>query len=305
MIRCVHGIAAVALAASVCLVAEAQQLPVHMVQPGETLASVAQRYYGDPRREAVLAQENALGATESVLSPGMPLLVPTAFFYRVSAGETWKAIAKQLYGSESRAFVLVKANDGKARKDPGEGAELLVPYPIRHVATAGESIADVAKRYLPDDKDAVRLIRRFNGLKAPRLDRGQLVLVPAQGLRLSAEGEELLQAAVARSGQGEARSVQAEAAAQVPILIEHVTRGAFAEAVALGNQLLGRGRLTTAQEVTIQRELATAYVALDRKDLAVAAFRAALTRQPNLELDTVATSPKVLAALKEARGIQE
>ena len=33
---------------------------VHVVRPGETLASIAQRYYGDPRRESVLVAENGL-----------------------------------------------------------------------------------------------------------------------------------------------------------------------------------------------------------------------------------------------------
>lgn len=299
---CAAGVAVIVLSLSPSVLA--QQLPVHFVQPGETLASIAQRYYGDPRREVVLAQENALGANEATLVPGTPLVVPTVFFYRVATGETWKAIAQRLYGAENRAFVLVQANGGKLRQDPEEGAELLIPYPVRHFVAGSESVADVAKRYLPDDKDAARLIRRFNGLKGMRLERGQLVLVPARGLSLSAEGDALLQAAIARTGQGEARSVQAEATAKVPILIDHVTKGAYAEAVALGNQLLGRGQLTTAQEVTIQRELAAAYVALDRRDLAVAAFKAALKRQPNLELDTVTTSPKVLDALQEAKVTQ-
>ena len=59
--------------------------------------------------------------------------------------------------------------------------------------------------------------------------------------------------------------------------------------------------LTGNQVVTIQRHLGTAYVALGRMDLAVNAFRAALTRQPDLQLDTVRTSPRVMRAFEEAR----
>ncbi len=281
----------------------AQQLPVHMVQKGETLASIAQRYYGEPRHEAALQQENGLSESAAKnLPPGMPLVVPTVFLYRVSSGESWKSIAQALYGSEDRAFVLLQANKGRARVQPDEGTQLLIPYPIRHVAKAGETVTQVARLYLSNSKEGARLIRRFNGLKSTRLDRGQLVLVPARSLRLSEEGEKLLQNAALRAGQGEVRSVQAEAAAKVPVLIDQVQRGAYAESVALGNQLLGRGGLTVTQEVTIHRELAAAYVALDRSDLAVASFQAALARQPNLELDTITTSPKVLAALAAARG---
>ena len=75
----------------------------------------------------------------------------------------------------------------------------------------------------------------------------------------------------------------------------------FAEAVALGNRLLGTQSLSSTQVVTIEKELAVAYVALERADLAEAAFRAALALQPNLELDTVRTSPRVLEAFKRAK----
>jgi len=44
-----------------------------------------------------------------------------------------------------------------------------------------------------------------------------------------------------------------------------------------------------------------AYVALERTDLAEASFRVALAMQPNLELDTVRTSPRVLEAFNRAK----
>ena len=53
--------------------------------------------------------------------------------------------------------------------------------------------------------------------------------------------------------------------------------------------------------MTIQRELAVAYVALDRPDLAIEAFVAALDRQPELALDSRDTSPTVQASLQSAR----
>ncbi|MBW2507352.1 MAG: LysM peptidoglycan-binding domain-containing protein, partial [Deltaproteobacteria bacterium] len=36
----------------------AQAVYTHAVQSGDTLASIAQRYYGDPTREAVLREAN-------------------------------------------------------------------------------------------------------------------------------------------------------------------------------------------------------------------------------------------------------
>ena len=83
--------------------------------------------------------------------------------------------------------------------------------------------------------------------------------------------------------------------------MQQVKKAEFAEAVSLGNRLLGTQSLTSTQVVTIQKELAVAYVALDRTDLAEASFRAALALQPNLELDTIRTSPRVLEAFNRAK----
>ena len=94
---------------------------------------------------------------------------------------------------------------------------------------------------------------------------------------------------------------QDEVESALPELIQQVEQARFAEAVALGNRLLGATSLTSTQAVTIQQELGVAYVALERSDLAEAAFRAALGLQPNLELDTVKTSPRVLEAFNQAK----
>ena len=60
--RLARVLAAAALALFMTLVASglasAQAAIVHMVKPGETLASIADLYYGDPRRESVLVAEN-------------------------------------------------------------------------------------------------------------------------------------------------------------------------------------------------------------------------------------------------------
>ncbi|MGB5285610.1 MAG: tetratricopeptide repeat protein, partial [Polyangiales bacterium] len=67
----------------------------------------------------------------------------------------------------------------------------------------------------------------------------------------------------------------------------------------------GTPSLSSTQVVTIEKELAAAYVALERLDLAEASFRSALALQPNLELDTVRTSPRVLEAFNRAKHPSE
>ena len=137
------SLALVAMAANV----EAQAVYTHAVQEGDTFASIAQRYYGDPTREAVLREANRMkGAGENGLVPGSWLFVPVVTFYRVEKDETWQSIAARFYGRPSRAAVLVDANRGNRRVQPDEGAELLIPYPLRHVVAPGDTLAKIAER---------------------------------------------------------------------------------------------------------------------------------------------------------------
>jgi hypothetical protein len=126
--------------------------------------------------------------------------------------------------------------------------------------------------------------------------------VPLIDLVLSEEGRNIIaEQTGAPPPAGEVRALQARIDEELPALGEHVRRGRFTETVALGNRLLGARQLTGNQIVTIQRHLGTAYVALGREDLAVSAFRAALQRQPDMQLDTVRTSPRVMQAFERAR----
>ncbi|HEY6877092.1 MAG TPA: LysM domain-containing protein [Polyangiales bacterium] len=272
---------------------------IHVARAGETLASIAQAYYGDPRREAVLVAENGLESDE-VLPEGVQLVIPTVRFHRVQRGETWRVIAERYYGDPARAAVLVRANNAKANSTPDEGAQLLVPYPLRHRARSSESFSSIAQHYY-GTRDEARSLRSFNGGRS-KASRGQLVLVPLFDLALSVAGKQRVELARGADGDEDAQALQAAVARDIPRLREFVTRGQFVEAVALGNQLLGHAQRTGNQDVSIQRELAVAYVALDREDLAIGAFMRALEKQPDLELDSVRTSPRVLAALETAKN---
>ncbi len=275
---------------------------IHVVRPGETLASIAQRYYGDARRESVLVAENGLTTQGgAAIVVGLRLVIPWVSYHRVRATESWAQIATQHYGDPRRASELIQANPQVSGAQPDEGAELLVPYPLRHVAHQGDTMRRVAQTYYGDQGEAARLMR-FNAMRRQRLSRGQIVLVPLTDLVLSDEGRQVIEEATGEQVTGgEVRSLQMQINEQLPTLHEHVQRGRYAEAVALGNRLLGAGELTGNQVVTLPRELGVAYVALDRADLAVDAFLRALERQPDLELDSRRSSPTVLRTFTRAR----
>jgi len=276
---------------------------VHVVREGETLASIAQRYYGDPRLESILVAENGLAEQGgSAIVVGMRLVIPATRYHTAEDGETWSRLSIRFYGDPRRAFLLADENGVSVNERPDVGSEIVVPYPLRHVAGQNDTMTKVADLYY-GDRDEAGLLRRFNNRRGNRLARGKLVLVPLRDLELSEEGRRAIeQATGSRPSGGETRDRQAQIAEAMPELIAHVARGRFAEAIAFGNRLLGAGDLTGNQLVSIHRQLATAYVAYDRVDLAVTSLEEVLSRQPDLEPDRLRTSPKVVGAYERARA---
>lgn len=295
-LRLVGALLALAWLASAS--AQAQGAFLHIVGEGDTLASIAQQYYGDPSLALVLASENRVQQEAPLLS-GTKILVPYTWQHRVAEGDTWKSIAARYYGTEDRAFVLVQENNSVRRRTLDVGAILKVPYAVRATVGRGESANDVAKRLGVTRARDRRWVGKFN--PNVRFSNGEQVLVPLATLSLSEQGRD---AAIRLSGvdvAGNERQRQLAASKSLLRLRDYVSEGAFPEILALGNGLLGGGSLTDSQKLTVLQALATAYVGFGRRDLATKAFIAALAIEPTLELDAVDTSPKINKAFEAAK----
>jgi hypothetical protein len=92
---------------------------------------------------------------------------------------------------------------------------------------------------------------------------------------------------------------QSSAEAELPALLADVRYGRYAEAIADGNRLLGRGGLTRPQLASVQRALVEAYVAVDANAAAATSCAAWKANTQNATLDPVRVSPKIRAACSE------
>src|SRR5688572_27407573 len=155
----------------------APQTLVHVVRPSETLASIAELYYGDPRRENALFSENGLGGEGSAIVVGLRLTIPLVRYHRVQAGETWAELAERYYGDVRRAFALIEANASFSGKQPDVGAEILIPHPLRF-SGGHDPVRQAAKDFADGSNAAMQKLRRFNGLKGGRIPRSAILLVP-------------------------------------------------------------------------------------------------------------------------------
>ena len=102
------------------------------MRSGDTLASIAEKYYGKIQYERILVEANLLDLEGgSSITRGMRLEVPALGHRRVGAGDTWESLAEELLGSAKRSDVLALANGSQPWLTPEEGAEISVPYNLR------------------------------------------------------------------------------------------------------------------------------------------------------------------------------
>lgn len=273
----------------------------HVVQSGDTLASIAERYYGRIQHEKILVAANGLeDKGGSPIVPGMRLEVPALGHRRVKRGETWPTLAAELLGSAHRAETLAQANGTNAWLPPDEGALIQVPYNLRLLTSPGDNIVNIAYKYYGDITKAWTL-DHYNKLNGRRLELGDVLLVPLTDLPLTDDGKQAAEQSALQTlseSKVEEREVQVGVEAELPALLADVRGGRYVDAVTRGNKFLAMGELSKAQLAVIHRQLLEAYVALGAAGHATAACDAWRENDPRARLDPVLMSPKIITACK-------
>jgi nucleoid-associated protein YgaU len=276
----------------------------HVVQSGDTLASLAERYYGRIQLEKLLVAANLLDlGGGSPIVRGMQLEVPALGHFRVRRGDTWDLLAAELLGAPSRSDILSIANDSSPWLTPEEGAEIIVPYNLRLIAEQGDTLVEIAYSFL-GDKNKAWVLDRYNGFKDKGIEPGDVVLVPLSDIPLTEAGKKAAHAAAtfaATEAAGDTRQVQRKVAQEIPALIADVRSGRYVDAVSRANRFVGSGSLSEPQLAVIYRELTTAYAALDAQGLSTAACQEWRKRDTAARLDPVLLSPKVIRACERGK----
>lgn len=275
----------------------------HIVTEKDTLASIAERYYGRIQFEKLLVAANDLDARGgSPIVRGMRLEVPALGHRVVKQGESWDSLASELLGSPKRSDVLSIANDSSPWLTPEEGSEIIVPFNLRVLADTGDTLITIAYRFY-GDMNRAWVLDRYNLLNGRKLQPGDVVLVPLTELPLTDAGKQAARAsagAACSQAHGETRAAQKKVAQELPALLADIRSGRYVDAVARGTRFLASAELSEPQIALVQRQLLEAYVALEAPGLATAACAEWLKRSPGVTLSPVELSPKILAVCGRA-----
>jgi len=295
---------ALACAALLGCVARHATAFTHVVQKNETLAQIAERTYGRIQYEKVLVAANALDAQGgSPIVAGERLEIPALDHYRVGSGDSWQGLAKQLLGDPERGLVLAQSNDTQPWVPPADGAEIIVPYNLRYIATQVDTIVTIAQKFT-GEKEKAWALDQYNHLKGQPVRRGDVILVPLTSLPLTEAGTAEAAAAdttLRSQAAGGAREAQRKVESEMPVLLGDIRGGRYVEAITRGGKLLALGELTKPQLALIHRQLTEAYAALDAHGLAAAACAAWRDNDPRARLDPVILSPKIMTACSRAQ----
>lgn len=101
---------------------------IHVVEPGDTLSGIAQRYYGVMRLYEALFDANSHIGNADEIEVGQEIVIPAMEepVHVVSSGETLGAIAEYWYGDSGRYMEIADRNG----IDPDyieAGQEIVIP----------------------------------------------------------------------------------------------------------------------------------------------------------------------------------
>jgi LysM repeat protein len=144
------------LAAILLAVATATAAPhVHTVAAGESAASLAKRFYGDPDLGELLLRYN--GKPDKTIHPGERLTIPFCEVYRARPGDTWSALAKRHLGRATASSVLAELNGYAAGQPLRVGSRIVFPVVLGHTLARGETLSSLAERFYGDARKATTL----------------------------------------------------------------------------------------------------------------------------------------------------
>ena len=156
---------------------------LYTVAAGDTLRSIAQRFYGDENqwRRIFNANQDQISNPDQI-SVGWVLTIPGFRPYAAKAGDTLRSIAQGFYGDENQWPRIFNANRDQI-DDPdviSVGWILRIPTDVLYTVVAGDTLRSIAQQFYGDENRWTRIFdENRDKIDDPDvISVGQVLLIP-------------------------------------------------------------------------------------------------------------------------------
>ncbi len=149
----------------------------YTVQKGESLTSIAAKFYGNREHFREIALYNRI-SDPSLIRPGQRITLPYSEMLTLGRGESLSMITKKEWGNAKLYPILAAANGLRSPEAVPAGTRLVVPVMIPYTLKRGESLSEVADDFYGNPK-AYTSIALASGISNPgRVSPGTKLSVP-------------------------------------------------------------------------------------------------------------------------------
>jgi LysM repeat protein len=277
----------------------------YRVHQNDTLDVIAAEFYGDKSQAMFIVVENHLADAKTgkvrAIHGGDRLKIPVTREIATAKGDQLESLAQNYLGDARRAPFLADFNSIAIDDSLAAGTVLTIPLHVTHVATTGESLAQISTTYFGDAKQA-EMLKRYNNLDRNSIEKGDSIVVPNLHAHVRA-GKMPAMDAESKDRRDRQRKAQADIAEALPRARSSWLLGDFAQVKAALEHVADEADYLDAKSaVECVLLLGKAHIAFDERDAAAAAFARVLDRRPHFLLSAYAESPKVLDAWRKAGG---
>jgi nucleoid-associated protein YgaU/chitinase len=148
----------------------------YTVQSGDTLASIAQRFYGDSTLWTLIQAANS-EINPNNLQIGQQLQIPFGQQHTVQSGDTLNNVAQRVYNNSSWWPLIQDANPGINPNNLQIGQLLQIPFGLQYTVQSGDTLASIAQRFYGDSSQWTLIQNANPGINPNNLQIGQLLLI--------------------------------------------------------------------------------------------------------------------------------
>lgn len=264
---------------------------------GDGLKPLAVQFYGDAKAVLYIRAASSLPPRGKRPEPGTEVSIPTAWTYRVRAGDTWSGLGRSYLGNRKRGRFLAMLNGKNPNRRPPERHLITIPAQVFYRPTRPTRLKAVVKLFFRGARSAERarlvgLVMQYNALKTDVVDAAKRIAIPMMNLRVRPE---MTPAELpAPDPASENRLTKALKAIQ-----HHLDAGRFEDAAAAAMAHTASAASAPRNGPRLYLLLCTALVAMNHHKMALIAASQALDIDREIKLDPAEVSPKVRAVFEK------